>query len=183
MTRKQFCKHLAAGPVFCGTAAHGQSISGGRKQPIIVAKDHGTRLWVLGMLLTLKADSRMTDGAYAVYENVVPPGRGVPLHVHTREDETLYLLDGDLQVVLGEKTQVATTGDFVNMPRGIPHRFQNIGNRAARLLLSFTPGGLEQMFVEIGTPVSASLDKAPEVTPEDIQKARKLAEKYGGRWL
>jgi quercetin dioxygenase-like cupin family protein len=135
------------------------------------------------MLVTLKVESRMTNGAYAIFENVVPPGRGVPLHVHTREDETLYVVEGNLQVVLGDKTQVTTAGDFVNMPRGVPHRFQNVGSQPAKLLLSFNPGGLEQMFVEVGTPVAASPDKAPEVTPDDIQKARKVAERYGGQWL
>jgi quercetin dioxygenase-like cupin family protein len=183
LTRKHFLQHLAAAPFACGAAAYSQSNSGLLKKPGMVPKNAGTPLWVLGMLVTLKADSRMTGGAYAVFENVVPPGRGVPLHVHTREDETLYLLDGELEVVLGEKTEFAATGDFVNMPRGIPHRFRNVGSRAANLLLSFTPGGLEQMFVDVGTPVAASPDKAPEVTPEDIRKARKLAEKYGGRWL
>ena len=83
---------------------------------------------MLGMLVTLKVESRMTNGAYAIFENVVPPGRGVPLHVHTWEDETLYGVEGNLQVVLGDRTQVTTAGDFVNMPRGVPHRFQNVGS-------------------------------------------------------
>lgn len=182
MKRIDFLKYLATGTL-AAPVAHGEPTTNGLKQAEVVTSSGGRKLWVLGMQLTLKADSQMTGGAYAIFENVIPPGRGVPLHVHTREDETLYVLEGDLQVVLGEKTRHASTGDFVNMPRGIGHRFQNVGNQPARLLLSFCPGGMEQMFIEIGTPIEASPAKAPEVTPDDIRKARTLAVRYGGRWL
>jgi uncharacterized cupin superfamily protein len=95
-------------------------------------------------------------------EALVPAGGGPPPHIHTREDETFYLLEGQLEFLLGDETVVAGAGDFVNVPRGTVHRFQNTGAQTARVLLTFTPAGIEHWFEE-------TLERAPnEVADEDV---------------
>ena len=130
----------------------------------------------------MKLDSRMTAGAYALYEDIVLPGRGVPLHVHTREDETIYVLEGNLQITIGDKTYAAQPGDIANMPRNLPHKFQNTGSRPAKMVLSFTPGGFEQVFLEVGKPV-VDTHEPPPITSADITKTRDVAARYGAKWL
>jgi quercetin dioxygenase-like cupin family protein len=58
-----------------------------------------------------------TNGSYFIMEGIIPPGGGPPLHIHHREEESLYLLEGVLDITLGKKKVKATTGDFVQIPR------------------------------------------------------------------
>jgi mannose-6-phosphate isomerase-like protein (cupin superfamily) len=99
----------------------------------------------------LKASQRSTGGAVSVFETSI--GAGPPLHVHEREDECFYVLDGQLSVRCGEDAFEAGTGSFVFLPRGRPHQFWAAG-RPARLLLIAVPGGIEAYFQQINSAVS-----------------------------
>jgi uncharacterized cupin superfamily protein len=103
----------------------------------------------------------------------VPPGGGPPPHIHSREDETFYLLEGEIEFLLGEETILAGPGDFVSVPRGTVHRFLNVGTETAKLVLTFTPAGIDRWFAEI-------LDSAPnEVRPEDVpDNVEEVAARY-----
>jgi glyoxylate utilization-related uncharacterized protein len=95
-------------------------------------------------------------------EALVPPGGGPPPHIHTREEETFYLLEGQLEVLLGEETVLAGPGDFVSVRRGTVHRFRNTSAETARVILTFTPAGIEHWFEE-------TLEPAPnDVRPGDV---------------
>ena len=94
----------------------------------------------------LKASHRSTCGALSVFETSI--GGGPPLHVHDREDECFYVLDGKLSIRCGGEAFDAAAGSFVFLPRGRPHRFRAVG-RPARLLLIAVPGGIEDYFREI----------------------------------
>lgn len=94
----------------------------------------------------LKASRQSTGGALSVFETSI--GAGPPLHVHDRDDECFYVLDGALVVRCGDETFDAAAGSFVFLPRGRPHRFWAAGP-AARLLLIAVPGGIEAYFREI----------------------------------
>jgi quercetin dioxygenase-like cupin family protein len=74
-------------------------------------------------------------------EGIIPSGGGPPLHIHHREEESFYLLEGTLEITLGKNKITAATGDFVQIPRGTVHRFQNVGSTAARMLLFSRPPG------------------------------------------
>jgi quercetin dioxygenase-like cupin family protein len=87
-----------------------------------------------------------TGGAYFAMEAIVPPGGGPPPHIHRYEDETFYIVEGQCNVMLAEEWITAGVGDFVNVPRGVVHRFQNQGTEAARMILTFTPAGIEKFF-------------------------------------
>jgi quercetin dioxygenase-like cupin family protein len=122
----------------------------------------GRAFWGPGDHYTFLVTGEESGGAYFAMEALVPPGGGPPPHIHTREDETFYLLDGEVEFLLGEKIVIAGPGDFVSVPRGHVHRFQNTGSATARVVLTFTPAGIENWFLE-------TLDPAPNVVrPEDV---------------
>ncbi len=100
----------------------------------------------VGGPLTFKARGEQTRGHLTVIENVIVPGEGPPLHVHANEDEAWYVLEGDLRFRLGVEVRPAPSGTFVFVPRGTPHSFQNVGEHAARILVVFTPSGMESFF-------------------------------------
>ncbi len=84
---------------------------------------------------TFLVTGAQTNGGYFIMEAIIPPGGGPPRHIHHREEESLYLLEGILDITLGEKKVKATTGDFVQIPRGTIHAFLNAGCTTARMLL------------------------------------------------
>ena len=100
----------------------------------------------VGGPLTFKARGEQTGGRLTAFENVIPPGQGPPLHTHAAEDESWYVLEGDLRFRLGDETSEAPAGSFVFVPRGTPHCFTNPGDRPARILVVFTPSGMERFF-------------------------------------
>ena len=111
-----------------------------------VPAGEGRTTWFAGDTYTIKAHRESTNGSLGVVEATVPPGGGPIAHVHTRTDEALYVLSGELEILDGERTFIARTGDFVFMPRDTRHRFKNTGVHGARMLFMFTPGGDEGVF-------------------------------------
>ena len=101
-----------------------------------------------GDLYRFIVTGEQTAGAYFVMEAIVPPGGGPPPHIHRNEDETFYILEGECSFRLGDETITARAGDFVNVPRGTVHNFQNRGTKPARMILTFTPAGIEKFFEE-----------------------------------
>jgi quercetin dioxygenase-like cupin family protein len=115
---------------------------------LIAPGDGRTMRNPLGGPLTFKAGAGETGGAVTAFESTPAPGEGPPLHLHASEDEVLYVLDGRLRVRLEEEIHEAPAGTFVFIPRGLPHTWQNAGEREARLLVLFTPAtaGMERFF-------------------------------------
>ncbi|MBT8202438.1 MAG: cupin domain-containing protein [Acidimicrobiia bacterium] len=97
---------------------------------------------------TIKADTAATAGAFTLLEIEVAPGLGPPQHLHQREDEMWFVLDGSLRFLAGERILPAGPGSFVFVPRGTAHCFQNVGATPARLLVMFAPSGMERFFRE-----------------------------------
>ena len=120
-----------------------------------------------------------TNGKYALWEAVVPPGGGPPPHVHSREEEGFYVLEGEITLQVGDQRLVATAGMFVNMPVGTPHSFKNESSRPAKMLISVAPAGLEKMFFEFGVPLAEGSTTAPPPTKEEIEKLLAVAPRYG----
>jgi quercetin dioxygenase-like cupin family protein len=115
--------------------------------PIVVGPGEGETIQgPAGGPLTFKARGAQTNGALTLFENVVAPGDGPPLHVHAAEDESWYVLEGELRFKLGADIHRAPQGAFVFVPRGTPHCFQNIGEGPARIVVLFTPAGMEAFF-------------------------------------
>jgi quercetin dioxygenase-like cupin family protein len=100
----------------------------------------------LGGDVAFKVRGEQSGGALTAFETVVAPGQGPPLHTHAHEDETLYVLDGEVRFKIGDDLDAGGPGSFVFVPRGTPHTFQNIGEDHARILIHFTPSGMERFF-------------------------------------
>ena len=115
--------------------------------PFSVAPGEGSTIeGPAGGPLTFKARGEHTGGTLTAFENTIAPLDGPPLHVHANEDEAFYILEGHLRYLLDGALHEALTGSFIFIPRGTPHCFQNIGDRPARILVLFTPSGMEHFF-------------------------------------
>ena len=128
---------------------------------------------------TFLAVGAQTGGAYFIFEAIVPPGVGPPPHIHRREEEAFYILEGTLDITLGDKQLKASAGDFVHTPRGTVHTFRNAGNVNARMLVVCSPAGLEKYFEEVFEPVQDLSASPPPVTDALIACLLAAAPKYG----
>ena len=115
--------------------------------------------------LTFKARGELTNGSLTAIENTIAPGDGPPLHKHANEDEAFYILEGQLRFRIDDELHPAPAGSFVFVPRGSAHCFQNIGDTPARILVLFTPAGMEGFFERF-----AALTPA-DVGPDAFQRA------------
>jgi quercetin dioxygenase-like cupin family protein len=134
---------------------------------------------VVGDVYRFLATGAETDGRYATFEAVVPPGGGPPPHTHSREEESFYVLDGEITFTVNGERVVAGPGTFTNMPVGSLHTFRNESATTARMLISVAPAGLEQMFFEVGTPLPPGSTTAVPPTPEAIGRLLAAAPRYG----
>ena len=141
--------------------------------------NEGRTIAVVGDVYRFMATSEDTNGKYAMWEAIVPPGGGPPPHVHSREEESFYILEGEITFQIGEERVVATAGMFANMPVGTPHSFKNESSQPARVLISVAPAGLEEMFFEFGVPLSEGATSALPPTKDEIEKLLKIAPSYG----
>lgn len=115
---------------------------------VVLGPGEGRIVPVPGEPHTHKATADDTRGAYALWE-ISLTGQGPPQHIHHAEEEAVYVLDGEIDVKLGDETIHATKGAFVLVARGTAHTFWNVGPTPARLLVIVSPPGFEQMFDEI----------------------------------
>ncbi len=138
----------------------------------------GKTLWVAGDLVTLKLAAQDTDGAFAVAEVTTPPQGGPPPHMHSREDETFYVLEGELEFMVDYRPIPVTAGSVVYGPRGILHTYKNVGTEPSRMLVTITPAGFEKFFEEVGEPTTDS-SSPPPFGPAQIEYLLATAPKYG----
>lgn len=146
-----------------------------QQEPIVVPPGSDQQLNIAGAKTLHKIKSSATNGVFSVLEFITPPGKGVALHVHEREDELVYLLEGEIEVTLGDQKMKAVPGVMALLPRGIPHGFTNIGNKPSRMLDTILPGQFDNYFVEL-----AALYKAGE--PSE-QQNEALSGKYRIKYL
>ncbi len=135
--------------------------------------------WGPGVCLRLLATGKDTNGAYTQVEHVVAPGGGPPPHLHQREDETWYVVEGRLEFRIGDVTLLAQPGDYLRGPRGMAHVFQNVGERTARVLMTFVPAGIEHFFMEVFQPVGDRAGPPPAPPAELIARMIQAAPRYG----
>ncbi|MBA4186683.1 MAG: cupin domain-containing protein [Planctomycetaceae bacterium] len=135
--------------------------------PIVRLPGEGQVVGVLRGQSTFKVHSEQTGGAYAILEQQVPAGHGPPLHVHRRETEVFYILEGRFELTLGSEKLTAEAGAMVVAPRDIPHTFRNVGDSEGKLLLTVIPGRFSNYFAEV--------DAVPD---HDSEAIRALCAKY-----
>jgi mannose-6-phosphate isomerase-like protein (cupin superfamily) len=144
--------------------------------PLWREPDTGPTLDVLGVTHSYKAMATDTGHQFSIWESIVPPGAGAPLHTHTREDEAFYVVSGEvLMEVEGAADPLRLgPGGFLFAPRNRWHGYRNIGTVAARLLVFAMPGaGLDRMFAAF----DAASKRSGHMPAIDTIAA--IAEQYG----
>src|SRR5437764_4964779 len=144
-------------------------------RPFAAAHDEAEARSFFGCLIWVKATGEQTGGALALIDQVVPPGAGSPWHLHRNEDESFYVVEGEILFIVGDEQQRITAGPgtFVFGPREIPHGFRVAGSSPARMLIEATPAGFEHFVLALSEPAPAS--GFPPAGPPDMEKVMAAA--------
>jgi len=144
----------------------------------------GEARWWLGGLATVKATGKQTDGRYTLVEVLEPEGEQ-PFHVHHREDEGFWVLEGELTFEVGEETIKASPGTFLFGPRDVPHRY-TVDSGPAKLLFILSPAGFEEFIYATSEPARKyTLPPSPEGPPSEaeMEQLAAVAREYGAELL
>jgi quercetin dioxygenase-like cupin family protein len=117
-------------------------------EPFISKPGQGERIAFMGQVSFVRARGDQTGGALSLSETRTPAGSGPPPHVHEREDEMFFVLEGEFSVTIGDETTTAAPGTFVFAPRGIPHAY--VANVPSRHLTIVSPPGFERFLADAG---------------------------------
>ncbi|BDI31158.1 cupin [Capsulimonas corticalis] len=126
---------------------------------------------VFGVRVDILLTGDDTAGQFCSYECFVEPGDGPPPHVHSDDDETFYIAEGEFEVLVGDSVKTVRAGEIAHLPRGVAHTFKNIGAATGRLLGTATPAGHEHFFSD-----ADQLTRSGNLTP---QTAAEVCLRYG----
>jgi quercetin dioxygenase-like cupin family protein len=167
-----------------GLGARVVQVGGRMTQPFVIPPDGGRATWTDGLIL-FKAVARDTGGALSVWESLMPRGSSPPLHVHEREDEAFYVLEGEMTFRVGDDHLPAPAGTFVWGPRDVAHQYR-VESSVARLLTWFVPAGGEELFFHMSRPAEARTLPPASGEPSTGPTAEQVAmfeQRYGQRVL
>jgi quercetin dioxygenase-like cupin family protein len=142
-------------------------------QPVFLPPGSGRALDVLGV--THRLTSEQSGGSIYIFESTFEPGTGNRLHVHSREDEIAYVLEGALEVRLRDRSQILEAGGVGRLPRNLPHAIRNPLDRPSRYLFLAVPGGLDRWFDAVADAAAGGL--------LDDTLFRTLSADFGIGWL
>ena len=138
----------------------------------VLTPQEGKSVWLGGMGVDFKLATEQTGGSFSIVEHPIDPGIMVPPHMHTREDEFSYVLEGEIGARIGDQVLHATPGCYIVKPRGILHTFWNAGSKRARLIEIISPAGFEKYFAELAELFHGD-------GPPDFEKLAQIANRYG----
>jgi mannose-6-phosphate isomerase-like protein (cupin superfamily) len=155
------------------------------RAPVHLPAGTGAAAWTLSSHFETVLSAEESGGLLGAAIVTQPVGTATPLHVHTREAEAFFLLEGEMTYRAADETFPVEAGDFIWLPAGIPHAFRVTGRRPVRFLGLSLPSGLFELYDEAGRPAGASRLPTPEEAPlaEDAERWLRLAPKYGIRVL
>lgn len=151
-------------------------------RPLVKSESEGRALWHLGALLNFKAIGLETNGSFWTLEGLADGRMAVPLHMHSREDEVWYVVEGEIQFFIGDESFVGTPGTFAYIPKGVPHTFKILSG-IARWFGAGIPAGLDQWFFETGEPAKAMTLPPPPDGPPDVDAIVSSLRRYGTETL
>ena len=137
-----------------------------------VAAGEGERIWIVGDTMTLKATGESTGGSLVVLENLTTPGGGPPPHVHETEDEFWYVVDGTFEVHVADEVHTLGPGGFAFAPAGTVHHFRNIADTPSRVVVGFTPGGIEGFVAQTGDKGTKTYTSRPPRNRRSRRRSR-----------
>jgi quercetin dioxygenase-like cupin family protein len=150
-------------------------------RPLAIRRDEGEARWWFGALAEIKATAADTGGQMTIVEVTEHSGAEAPLHVHHRDDEGFWILEGEVTFEVGDETIEASAGDYVFGPRDIPHRF-TVGDRGCRMLFIMVPGGMEDLIRATSEPAPSRTLPPPsdeEPTAEEIAGLKAIITQHG----
>ncbi len=127
-----------------------------------------------GVDMRILSSSTDNGGQFSLIQGIVPPGGGGVLHVHAFEDETMHLLEGELDVTIGGETFALRAGETYFAPRNVPHGLYNRTDRPARGLVVTTPGGFDSFIAQAGIPLSDTDDVPVGKPPTEAEMGHLL---------
>ena len=136
----------------------------------------GKGIWMLGGLYQVKAASDETDGTVTIMEMTIPAGMGPPPHIHPG-GEAVYVLEGKLRYHIGEDVVEGGPGSFFYIPEGTLENFEPI--EQIRILVVYTPGGIDKFFAEAGEPAQANELPPPPSSPPDVDRLMEIGARHG----
>jgi quercetin dioxygenase-like cupin family protein len=148
------------------------------RTPIALDAEQGERLWFNNDLLTFKATGADTNGAFMLIEELSRRGKVTPLHTHPEEEESFYVLEGEMLFHVDGGERSIGAGGFVSVPPGVPHAYV-VTSEIARTLILVTPGdrAMEAFFRDAGEPAPEAA--LPPERPLDIERIGAAAERTG----
>jgi len=149
---------------------------------VAVATGKGEARWWFGMLAEIKATSADTGGQFTIVEVTCPPDYQGVRHIHHKEDEGFWVLQGLLDLeVDGNHTKMGT-GDYAFGPRNVPHGF-SAGPEGCRVLFILTPGGFEDLVIASSEPAGARTVPPPSGEMPDFARMQAIVGKFGAEIL
>jgi quercetin dioxygenase-like cupin family protein len=147
--------------------------------PVVIGTEDGEARWWFDALAVIKVTGADTGGQMTIVELTYPPNADAPLHVHHREDEAFWMLEGTATFTVGPQTIPAQAGDYLFGPRDIPHKF-TVGPEGCRMLFICTPGGnFENVVRGMSMPAQQRTVPPPSDTPPDFEHIAAVAEANG----
>jgi quercetin dioxygenase-like cupin family protein len=141
-----------------------------------VAGGEGIHISYGGALHTVKATAEQTNGAFGLVEIICPAGFVAPMHRHHLEDESFYVLEGEVMFFLEDERIVVGAGGFAFLPRGHAHGFQITSQCPLRAISMFTPGGFEAFFEDVGEVVQSPM--MPAAIIRDLDRIRAAGKRF-----
>ena len=147
-------------------------------KPYLLASGDGLAdVWWKSGRATIKAGPGETGNAFSQLVMDEPRGSATPIHIHHNEDESFYILEGQVTMFSGDERIDLEAGDYCFVPRGVTHAYLVRSDRA-RMLVTISPSGTEQLFVSLGVPVTRPEPPKEAVMPSVPELVRLFAQ-YG----
>jgi quercetin dioxygenase-like cupin family protein len=144
---------------------------------VISGPDVQAAIWFLGALSRVRVSGAQTGGAFALADHLARRGNASPVHVHDRDDETFFVLDGELRIFVGEEEHAAGPGTLAVLPRRLRHAYV-VTSATARFLTLHTPAGFEAFAAEVGEPAHAPTLPPPPAGPPDFAALAEAAARH-----
>jgi mannose-6-phosphate isomerase-like protein (cupin superfamily) len=140
-----------------------------------------TKEFVLaGVLMKRLLSGADTDGQFCLFENWSDGASRTPIHVHADDDETIYMMEGEMQAIIGGETKIIRAGETLFLKRGVPHQLMNVSGARMRYILLCTPSGFDNFVAEGGR--ERERDEGTQIVPpttNDIARMKSAAPRFG----